>query len=63
MIFGFKNDAGQDVTLVDDVTVRDGTGWEVFVVTTGGQEDFTIFDQFASTFDSPTTRRRRPSGC
>jgi hypothetical protein len=50
LIFEFKNDAGQDVTLVDDVTVRDGTGWEVFVVTTGGQEDIPIFDQFVSTF-------------
>ena len=38
------------MTLVDDVTVRDGTGWEVFVATTGGREDIPIFDQFVSTF-------------
>ncbi len=50
MIFEFKNESGQDVTLVDDVTVRDGTGWEVFVATTGGREDIPIFDQFVSTF-------------
>jgi hypothetical protein len=50
LIFEFTNDAGQDVTLVDDVTVRDGMGWEVFVATTGGQDDIPIFDQFVSTF-------------
>jgi hypothetical protein len=50
LIFEFKNETGQAVTLVDDVTVRDGTGWEVFVATTGGREDIPIFDQFVSTF-------------
>ena len=41
---------GGFVTLVDDVTVRDGTGWEVSVATTGGREDIPVFDQFVSTF-------------
>jgi hypothetical protein len=50
LIFEFTNKAKQDVTLVDDVAVRDSMGWEVFVATTGGTDDIPIFDQFVSTF-------------
>jgi hypothetical protein len=50
LIYQFTNDQGQDVTFVDDVTVRGRTGWEVFLVTAGGAEDIPIFDQFIATF-------------
>ncbi len=50
LIYGFTNDAGQEVTVVDDVTVRTGTGWEAFLVTAGGADDIAIFDQFVATF-------------
>jgi hypothetical protein len=50
LTYRFTNDRGQDVTFVDDITVRDRTGWEVFLVTAGGAEDIPIFDQFAATF-------------
>jgi hypothetical protein len=32
------------------VVSRDGTGWEVYLATGGGQEDISIFDAFVSTF-------------
>ena len=38
------------MTVVDDVVSRDGTGWEVYLATAGGQEDIDIFDQFVATF-------------
>jgi hypothetical protein len=50
LIYEFTNDAGQDVTVADDVVSRDGTGWEVYLATGGGQEDISIFDAFVSTF-------------
>ena len=50
LVYEFTNDQGQDVTFVDDLTVRDGTGWEVFLVTAGGAEDVSIFNQFVATF-------------
>jgi hypothetical protein len=50
LIYAFTNDQGQDVTFVDDVTVRGRTGWEVFLVTAGGTEDIPVFDQFVATF-------------
>ena len=50
LVFQFVNDQGQDVTLVDDVTVRGRTGWEVFLVTAGGASDIAVFDQFVATF-------------
>lgn len=50
LIYRFTNDQGQDVTFVDDVTVRGRTGWEVFLMTAGGAEDIPIFDQFVATF-------------
>lgn len=50
LIYDFTNDQGQDVTFVDDVTVRGRTGWEIFLVTAGGAEDIPIFDQFVATF-------------
>ena len=50
LIYGFVNDAGQDVTVADDVVSRDGTGWEVYLATAGAQEDIDIFDQFVATF-------------
>ena len=48
--YRFTNDRGQDVTFVDDVTVRGRTGWEVFLVTAGGADDIPVFDQFVTTF-------------
>ena len=50
MIYAFTNAQGQDVTFVDEVTVRGRTGWEVFLVTAGGADDIPIFDQFVATF-------------
>jgi hypothetical protein len=50
LVYEFTNDQGQDVTFVDDITVRGRTGWEVFLVTAGGAEDIPIFDQFVATF-------------
>ena len=50
LVYQFVNDQGQDVTLVDDVTVRGRTGWEVFLVTAGGASDIPVFDQFVATF-------------
>ena len=35
---------------MDDVVSRDGTGWEVYLATAGGQEDIDIFDTFVATF-------------
>jgi hypothetical protein len=51
LIFEFVNDQAQDVTLVDDITVRGRTGWEVFLVTAGGASDIPIFDRFVATFE------------
>jgi hypothetical protein len=51
LIYGFTNDTGQNVTVADDVVSRDGTGWEVYLATAGGQEDIDIFDQFVATFN------------
>lgn len=50
LIYAFTNDQGQDVTFVDEVTVRGRTGWEVFLMTAGGAEDIPIFDRFVATF-------------
>lgn len=50
LIYQFKNSTNQDVTLVDDVVSRDGTGWEVSLVTGGGTQDIDVFDQFVATF-------------
>lgn len=50
LIYEFTNDSNQDVTVADDVVSRDGTGWEVYLATTGGQEDIGIFDTFVATF-------------
>ena len=50
LIYGFTNDSAQAVTVVDDVVSRDGTGWEVYLATAGGQDDIDIFDQFVATF-------------
>lgn len=50
LIYQFKNSTDQDVTIVDDVVSRDGTGWEVSLVTGGGAEDIDVFDQFVATF-------------
>ena len=37
LVYQFTNDQGQDVTFVDDISVRGRTGWEVFLVTAGGE--------------------------
>ncbi|MFL5675790.1 MAG: hypothetical protein ACJ779_12335 [Chloroflexota bacterium] len=50
LIYQFTRDSGGAVTVADDVVSRDGTGWEVYVATGGGQEDIDIFDTFVSTF-------------
>src|SRR4029079_18620549 len=51
LIYEFTNDAGQDVTVADDVVSRDGTGWEVYLATAGGSEDIDIFDTFVATLN------------
>jgi hypothetical protein len=50
LVYQFTNDQGEDVTFVDDVSVRGRTGWEVFLVTAGGTSDIPVFDQFVATF-------------
>jgi hypothetical protein len=50
LAYQYKNAAGQDSYIVDDVTTRAGVGWEVFLATSGGTEDVAIFNQFAATF-------------
>lgn len=50
LVYEFVNGQGQDVTFVDDVTVRGERGWEVFLVTAGGVSDIPVFDQFVATF-------------
>ena len=50
LVYEFTNDTAQDVTIADDVVSRDGTGWEVYLATAGGQEDIDIFDTFVATF-------------
>jgi hypothetical protein len=51
LIYRYTNDTGQDVTIADDITTRDGAGWEVFIATGGGTEDISVFDQFVATFE------------
>jgi hypothetical protein len=51
LLYEFTNASKQDVTLVDDVVSRNGTGWEVFLVTQGGAADIAVFDQFVATFE------------
>ncbi len=50
LIYQYRNDEDQDVTIADDVISRDGIGWEVFLATAGGPEDIDVFDQFVATF-------------
>jgi hypothetical protein len=51
LTYAFTSDNNQDLTVVDDVVSRDGTGWEVYMVTTtGSSEDIAFFDQFVATF-------------
>ena len=50
LAYQYRNAAGQDSFIVDDVTTRGGNGWEVFLATPGGTEDVAIFNQFAATF-------------
>jgi hypothetical protein len=53
LVYHFKNDAGQDVALVDIGTLHAGKGWEVFILTLAGgteAEDIEVFDDFVSTF-------------
>lgn len=51
LVYEFKNDSDQDVTVADDVISRKGIGWEVFLATGGGRSDIEIFDQFVATFE------------
>jgi len=51
LVYEFTNDSDQAVTVADDVVARDGTGWEVYLVTAGGPEDIDVFDQFVATFE------------
>ncbi len=39
------------MTLADDIISRNGTGWEVYIATTGGADDVALFDQFVATFE------------
>jgi hypothetical protein len=50
LIYQYRNDEDQDVTIADDVVSRDGIGWEVFLATAGGPEDIDVFDTFVATF-------------
>ena len=46
-----KSAAGMDTTLADDIISRDGTGWEVYIATTGGAADLALFDGFVASFE------------
>ena len=50
LIWEFAGDGGATVTVADDIVSRDGTGWEVYLATGGGQEDIEIFNTFVATF-------------
>lgn len=50
LIYRYTTEQGQEMTLVDDAISRDGSGWEVFLVTDGGPEDIEVFDTFVATF-------------
>jgi hypothetical protein len=50
LAYRFFTSSGGQAIVVDDVTVRAGTGWEVFVITTGGDDDVSTFNAFAATF-------------
>ena len=50
LTFDAKNDAGADVNLIDDITTRSGTGWEVYLISQTDPQNVVIFDQFVSTF-------------
>ena len=54
LTYHFKNDANQDVALVDVATLHGGRGWEVFILTLAGEteaDDIGVFDDFVSTFN------------
>ena len=51
LIYQYRNEQDQDVTIADDVISRDGSGWEVLLATAGGPEDIDVFDQFVATFE------------
>jgi hypothetical protein len=53
LTYHFKNQADQDVVLVDIGTLHAGKGWEVFILTLAGpteSDDIAVFDDFVSTF-------------
>jgi hypothetical protein len=53
LVYHFKNEANQDVALVDVGTIHGGKGWEIFILTLAGgteTEDIDVFDDFVSTF-------------
>jgi hypothetical protein len=50
LAYRFITTSGGQAIVVDDVTVRAGTGWEVFIITTGGDDDVSTFNAFAATF-------------
>jgi hypothetical protein len=53
LVYRVENDAGDEVLFVDTVAVRDGVGWEVFLVTLGGPgagRDAELYDDFLATF-------------
>jgi hypothetical protein len=53
LVYHFKNEADQDVALVDVGTVHAGKGWEIFILTLAGgteAEDIAVFDDFVTTF-------------
>jgi hypothetical protein len=53
LVYHFKNEANQDVALVDVGTVHAGKGWEVFMLTLAGDteaDDIAVFDDFVTTF-------------
>ncbi|HEY8817830.1 MAG TPA: hypothetical protein VIM25_03320 [Candidatus Limnocylindrales bacterium] len=50
LAYQYRNAGGQTSFIVDDVTTRGGSGWEVFLATPGGADDVAIFNQFAATF-------------
>ncbi len=54
LLYEFTNAKKQEVTLADDVISREGIGWEVFLLTRGGQDDVAVFDQFVATFEFTT---------
>ncbi len=51
LVYRFTNADDVEVTIADVVTVHAGKGWEVFLASSGGDEDVAFFEIFTATFE------------